>query len=307
MKILVTGGAGFIGSHVVEHFQGRAKVVVLDNLATGYRKNLAGLEHDFIEGSITDVDAVRSAMEGVDYVFHLAAMVSVPLSMERPKECVETNVLGLLNVLEQASQAGVRKLVHASSAAVYGDASEAPKDEGMLPDPRSPYAVSKLDGEYYLEMFRRDWGLATASVRLFNVFGNRQDPDGAYAAAVPIFIKKALSNEPLTIFGDGEQTRDFVHVTDVVRALEHLVTHPELHGAYNVGYGGSMTIAHLAREIIRLSGSSSEIRHEAVRAGDVKCSEAVIDRLRSTGFEPAGSLEKGLGLTLGQMREDARD
>ena len=169
MKILVTGGAGFIGSHIVEHYQGRAEEIrVLDNLRTGYRRNLDGLEHTYIEGSITDRELVKRAVEGVNLVFHMAAMVSVPESMSKPGECVDINVHGLLNVLEEASAAGVRKLVFASSAAVYGDNPVVPKLETMLPEPKSPYAITKLDGEYYLGMFEREGLLETAAIRFFN-------------------------------------------------------------------------------------------------------------------------------------------
>jgi len=199
MKILVTGGAGFIGSHIVEHYQeSGAEIRVLDNLRTGYRHNLDGLRHHFIEGSVTDRALVRQAVDGVDYVFHLAAMVSVPESMANPGECVDINVHGLLNVLEEAAAAGVRKLVFASSAAVYGDNPTVPKTETMLPEPKSPYAITKLDGEHYLGLFQREGLLETAALRFFNVFGPRQDPNSAYAAAVPIFIRKALAGEPIT-------------------------------------------------------------------------------------------------------------
>ena len=203
MKVLVTGGAGFIGSHIVEHFQGKADVRVLDNLRTGYRENLAGLEHEFIEGSITDRDAVRKAVEGVDYIFHMAAMISVPESMDKPIECVDINCTGTLVVLEEAAKAGVKKMCFSSSAANYGDNPVVPKVETMLPEPKSPYAITKLDGEYYCDMFSREGKLATGVMRYFNVFGPRQDPGSAYAAAVPIFIDKAAKGETITIFGDG--------------------------------------------------------------------------------------------------------
>lgn len=302
MRILITGGSGFIGSHLVEHFQGTAEVIVLDNLRSGHRSNLDGLAHTFIEGSVTDREAVAEAMTGVNYVFHLAAMISVPESMAKPAECVEINVQGLLNVLESAAHAGVKKLVLASSAAIYGDNPTVPKLESMLPEPKSPYAITKLDGEYYLEMFRREGRLDTASLRFFNVFGPRQDPKSAYAAAVPIFMQKAFANEDLTIFGDGEQTRDFIYVKDIIAALVHAATRPDLHGTFNVGYGTSMTVNDLAALIIRLSGSSSEIRHLPERAGDVKHSRASIDKLLDTGFHHVSSLEQGIAETLDFFR-----
>jgi UDP-glucose 4-epimerase len=304
MKILVTGGAGFIGSHVVEHFQGRADVVVLDNLRSGRRTNLDGLACTFLQGSITDREAVREAVKGVDSIFHLAAMISVPESMFKPRECVEINVQGLLTVLEEAAAAGVRKLVLASSAAVYGDNPVVPKTEDMLPEPKSPYAITKLDGEFYLEMFRREGALETASLRFFNVFGPRQDPASAYAAAVPIFMRKAFAGEPLAIYGDGGQTRDFVHVKDIVAALAHAAAAP-LHGTFNVGYGGSISVNDLAALIVRLSASSSPIRHQPERPGDVKHSRASIDKLLATGFRHVSSLEHGLRETLDFFRKAA--
>lgn len=302
MRILITGGSGFIGSHLVEHFQGKAEIVVLDNLRSGHRRNLEGLEHTFIEGSITDRATLRKAMAGVDRVFHLAAMISVPESMGDPRGCVELNVTGLLQVMEEAAAAGVAKLVLASSAAIYGDNPTVPKLESMTPEPKSPYAITKLDGEYYLEMFRREGRLDTASLRFFNVFGPRQDPASAYAAAVPIFIRKALTGEDLTIFGDGTQTRDFVHVKDVVAALDYVAGRPDLHGTFNVGYGKSMSINDLANLIIRLAGSHSRIVHLPERAGDVKHSRASVEKLLATGFQAVSSLENGLVKTLDFFR-----
>ena len=302
MKILITGGAGFIGSHLVEHFQGSAEIVVFDNLRSGHRRNLDGLSHTFIDGSVTDRAAVDHAMAGVDYVFHLAAMISVPESMAAPRDCAHINVTGLLNVLEAAAAARVSKLVLASSAAIYGDNPTVPKIESMTPEPKSPYAITKLDGEYYLEMFHRQGTLNTTSLRFFNVFGPRQDPQSAYAAAIPIFMQKAFANQDLTIFGDGEQTRDFVHVKDVVAALVHAATRPDLHGTFNVGYGHSMTVNHLAALIIRLAGSSSAIRHLDPRPGDVKHSRASIEKLLATGFRHVSSLENGIAETLNYFR-----
>ena len=298
MRILITGGSGFIGSHLAEHYQGSAEIVILDNLRSGHRRNLDGLQHTFIDGCVTDRAAVDQAMAGVDFVFHLAAMISVPESMTQPSECARINVLGLINVLESATAAGVKKVVLASSAAIYGDNPTVPKIETMLPEPKSPYAITKLDGEYYLELFRHDGKLDTASLRFFNVFGPRQDPKSAYAAAVPIFMQKALAGEAITIFGDGEQTRDFVHVKDIAAALAHVAGRPDLHGTYNVGYGNSMTVNELAAQIVRLAGSSSKIVHLPERSGDVKHSRASIDKLLATGFRHVSSLKRGLVETL---------
>lgn len=299
MKILITGGAGFIGSHIAELYQSLAKEIrILDNLRTGYRHNLEGLRHTFIEGSVTDRDLVRKAVEGVDYVFHMAALVSVPESMAKPGECVDINIHGLLNVLEEASAAGVRKLVYASSAAVYGDNPTVPKLETMLPEPKSPYAITKLDGEYYLGMFQNQGSMETAAIRFFNVFGPRQDPKGAYAAAVPIFIEKALRGEDITVFGDGGQTRDFIYVKDIAGALSFAAETPGVTGVFNAGYGGQITINDLADELIKAAGSSSKVVHAAERPGDVRHSRASVDKLRAAGWIPQHSLGEGLARTL---------
>lgn len=299
MKILITGGAGFIGSHIVEHYQGIAEEIrVLDNLRTGYLHNLVGLEHEMIRGSVTDREVVRRAVQGVDLIFHLAALVSVPESMSKPGECVDINVHGLLNVLEEAAEAGVKKLVFASSAAVYGDNPTVPKVESMLPEPKSPYAITKLDGEYYLEMFQREGRLETAALRFFNVFGPRQDPAGAYAAAVPIFIEKALRNEDITVFGDGGQTRDFIYVKDIVGALVFAAETQGVTGVFNAGYGGQITINQLGEGLIRAAGSTSSLVHLGERHGDVRHSRASAERLRAAGWSPQHTLEDGLQQTL---------
>jgi UDP-glucose 4-epimerase len=302
MKALVTGGAGFIGSHLAAALRATHEVRILDDLRTGYRRNLAGLDVEFIEGSIQDPRAVASAVEGVDCVFHLAAMVSVPLSVQQPRECVETNVLGLFNVLEAAAAAGVRRLVFSSSAAIYGDNPESPLRENSTPRPRSPYAVTKLDGEYYCDHYHREGRLETACLRYFNVFGPRQDPASAYAAAVPIFIRQALAGQPLALFGDGGQTRDFIHVRDVVAANLFAAFQPGIAGVYNVGYGESMTVLDLALRIVGAVGSSSPIVHAPVRPGDVRHSRADNTRLLAAGFAPVSNLNHGLEATIDWYR-----
>jgi UDP-glucose 4-epimerase len=205
-------------------------------------------------------------------------------------------------VLEAAAAAKVGKVVLASSAAIYGDNPTVPKVETMLPEPKSPYAVTKLDGEYYLELFRREHGLATASLRFFNVFGPRQDPKSPYAAAVPIFIEKAVCGEPIGIFGDGEQTRDFIYVKDIVGALTFAAVTPAVAGTYNVGYGQKMTVQALAQEVIRLTGSSSKIEHKPARLGDVKHSLASADKLRAAGWSPRHTVAEGLDATVAYFR-----
>ncbi len=297
MRVLITGGAGFIGSHIAEQLQGQADVRVLDNLRSGYRHNLAGLQVEFMEGSILDRGLLDRAMAGVDYVFHLA-MISVPESMLKPAECEEVNSIGTLNVLAAAVRAKVKKLCFSTSAAIYGDNPVVPKREEMIPEPKSPYAVTKLAGEYYGAMYTREHGLPTACLRYFNVFGPRQDPASAYAAAVPIFIAKAIRNEPLTIFGDGEQTRDFIFVKDIVAANLHFALHSDATGVFNVAYGGRITINDLARRIVELTGSKSEIRHLPERLGDVKHSLAAVDKLRATGFRPGADFAAGLEQTI---------
>ncbi len=294
MRILVTGGSGFIGSHVVEHYQGRGEVVVLDDLRTGHRKNLEHLDCRFVEGSILDKPLVDEVMQEVDFVFHLAALVSVPESMSLPGETVDINVLGLLNVLESARKHGVKKLCFASSAAVYGENPIQPKLETMAPEPLSPYAITKLDGEYFCGLYTRGKRLPTACLRFFNVFGPRQDPNSAYAAAVPIFLHRARKNEPITIYGDGGQTRDFVYVKDIVGALAFAAETPGVEGVFNAGYGTAVTVGELAREIVRLTGSRSEIRHEPVRAGDIRHSAADSSKLRAAGWKPLFDVQTGL-------------
>jgi UDP-glucose 4-epimerase len=299
MRILITGGSGFIGSHIAEYFQGKAEVRILDNLRTGYRRNLDGLNVEFIEGSITDKAIVEKAVQGVDYIFQLAALVSVPESMSKPEECVSINVNGHLNVLEAAAKAGVKKLVLASSAAIYGDNPVVPKVETMYPEPKSPYAITKLDGEYYNAMYTKEGKLETASTRFFNVFGPRQDPKGAYAAAVPIFVEKAVKGETITVFGDGEQTRDFIYVKDIVGALVFAATTPGVTGTFNVGYGSKITIKDLANKIIKMVGdSTAKIEYKPERAGDVKHSMASADKLRAAGWKPAYSFDEGLAATV---------
>lgn len=302
MRVLITGGAGFIGSHLVEHYQGKAKVRVLDNFRTGYRKNLEGLDVELMEGSVCDPQAVAQAMAGVDLVFHLAAFVSVPESVEKPEECEQINIQGFTNVLEAAANAGAKKVLFASSAAIYGDNPTVPKVEAMEPEPKSPYASTKLGGEKLAETYTKTRGLQTAALRFFNVFGPRQDPKSAYAAAVPIFMAKALSHEPLTIFGDGQQTRDFIFVKDIVNALTFLAEHESATGVYNAGYGGQITVGELALEIIRLAQSRSEIHMKPERLGDVKHSRASVDKLKSVGWLPKYSVSHGLAATLSSFR-----
>ncbi|MBO4648267.1 MAG: NAD-dependent epimerase/dehydratase family protein [Lentisphaeria bacterium] len=296
-RILVTGGAGFIGSHIVELFQGKCDIRVLDSFRTGRRSNLNGLNCELIEGDVSDRATVSEAVKGVDYIFHLAALVSVPESMEKIVECNRINAEGTIILLEEAAKAGVKKLVLSTSAANYGDNPVSPKVETMTPEPKSPYSITKLDGEYYCAMFTATGRLQTACLRYFNVFGPRQNPKSAYAAAVPIFISKALANEDITIFGDGEQTRDFVFVKDIAAANAFMAEHP-FTGVYNVAYGGRMTINALAKMIVDILGSKSKIVYLPERPGDVKHSTACVDKLLATGFKPSWDFRRGLEVTV---------
>jgi len=301
-RILITGGAGFIGSHLARRFADQHEVTVLDDLRSGYARNLEGVRCRFLHGSILDAGALRQAAEGAKEIYHLAAMISVPESVAKPAECAELNTEGTQRVLDAALTAGSRKVVLASSAAIYGDNPTVPKLESMPPEPKSPYAETKLAGERLLEQYRMSHGLGTTSLRFFNVFGPRQDPRSAYAAAVPIFIAKALRDEPIGIHGDGGQTRDFIHVTDIVGALAYAGASADMAGTYNVGYGRSQSILALAQEIIRLTGSKSAIEHLPPRAGDVRHSLASTERLLTAGWKPQSSVSAGLAETVEYFR-----
>lgn len=302
-RILITGGAGFIGSHLARHFAPQAEVTVLDDLRSGFARNLEGVACRFLRGSILDDAALPAAIAGAEEVYHLAAMISVPESVAKPAECVELNTEGTRRVLAAAAAAGVRKVVLASSAAIYGDNPTVPKLESMPPEPKSPYAETKLAGERLLEEYRLSRGLGTTSLRFFNVFGPRQDPRSAYAAAVPIFIAQALRDEPIGIHGDGGQTRDFIHVADIVGALAYAGASRTMAGTYNVGYGSSRSILALAEEIIRLTGSKSRIEHLPPRAGDVRHSLASTERLLAAGWKPRSSVSAGLAETVAYFRQ----
>lgn len=302
-RILITGGAGFIGSHLVAYFQEQAEeILVLDNLRSGKMENLNGLKHTFVPGSVTNKTLLKEVVQGIDYVFHLAALVSVPESVQRPQECIEINTLGTLYLLEASAAAGVKKLSLSTTASIYGNDPTIPKREDMEPQPLSPYAITKLDAEYYCAMFSRMGRLPTVCLRYFNVFGPRQDPGSAYAAAVPIFIEKALQNEPLIIYGDGEQTRDFISVGDVAAANAALAMQPGTSGVYNVARGGRLSINDLAKAILEITGSTSEIQYGEERIGDVKHSQADVSRLLKTGFKPIETFEEGLKKTVEATR-----
>jgi len=293
----VTGGAGFIGSHIVEYWSNQgADVHVIDNLRTGKRENIAGIQGvTFHHVSITDRAAVFEILDGACYVHHLAALVSVPESVQKPLECVEINVRGLINVLDAAAKHRVKKIVHSSSAAVYGDTPGSVKETNLMPMPKSPYGITKLDGEYYLQVYLENYGLESVSLRYFNVFGPRQDPHSQYAAAVPIFIKRAINGEPITIYGDGEQTRDFIYVRDVVSANVLAATGRGTTGVYNIAQGRAVTINALAKIIVQEVGSTSMIVHGDERPGEIRNSLASIKRtIEGLKFTPQYALLDGL-------------
>ncbi|MDR7666247.1 SDR family NAD(P)-dependent oxidoreductase [Methanosarcina sp. Z-7115] len=280
MKVLVTGGAGFIGSHIAEYFAEAGHTVrILDNLATGFLRNVPQYKNiEFIQGDICDSNLVEKVVSGMDCVFHEAALVSVPLSCERPAEAFRVNTLGTLNVLQACVKAGVDKFVTASSAAIYGNNPVLPKREDMYPEPTSPYAISKLDGEYLARMFYESHGLQTTCLRYFNVYGPRQDPKSPYAAVIPIFLERAKAGKDLIIYGDGLQSRDFVHIKDVVRANVAALDHGDGQ-VFNVAMGKSVTVVELAENIIKLTGSSSRIVYATPRAGDVRDSKADVSKI----------------------------
>ena len=299
-RVLVTGGAGFIGSHIARAWIDRgARVVVLDNFRTGHRRNLDGIGCEFVEGSVEDRDLVRVLVARADVVHHLAALVSVPESMSEPYLTQAINVNGTLNILEAARLNPAARVVFSTTSAVYGEAQRPIHREDNLPEPVSPYAISKLTGEYYMALYRAAFGVQTVALRYFNVYGPRQDPKSPYAAAVAIFAERARGNQPITIYGDGGQSRDFVFVEDVVRA--NLLAAETGDGIYNVATGSEITVNELAQRIVAITGSSSSIAHAPERPGDVRNSCGDATRLRSLGWAPQVELEEGLRRTIGAM------
>jgi nucleoside-diphosphate-sugar epimerase len=308
MRYVVTGGAGFIGSHLVEHLVTAGHhVTVLDDFSTGKRDNLAPWmpKITLVEGSITDPAACTRAIAGADYVLHEAAIPSVPRSVSDPVTSHNVNATGTLNVLIAARDAKVKRVVYAASSSAYGDTAELPKHEGIVPRPRSPYAVAKLAGEHYCRAFHASYGLPAIALRYFNVFGPRQDPTSQYAAVVPKFITCALANTPPVIYGDGGQTRDFTYVENVVRAnlAACSAAEPAFGEVFNVGCGDRVSVLDLWERIRALTGASVKPKHEPVRAGDVRDSLASLDHARSLlDWAPTVSLNEGLKRTLAAMR-----
>jgi nucleoside-diphosphate-sugar epimerase len=300
---LVTGGAGFIGSNIVEALLGRGEAVrVLDNFSNGLEANLRPFADsiEIISGDIRDPDLCRRAADGAEVVLHLAALGSVPRSIEDPATSNEVNVSGTVNVLIAARDAGVRRLVYSSSSSVYGENPALPKSEDLATAPISPYAVSKLAAESYTRVFARTYDLETVALRYFNVFGPRQRPDAAYAAVIPLFMRAALESLPLPINGDGEQSRDFTYVTNVVSANLLAATAPAKASGrvYNIACGGRYSLLDIVAALERITGRKLEREHLAARPGDVRHSEASIDAARADlGYEVAVSFEEGLERT----------
>ncbi len=302
MKALVTGGGGFIGSNVVRALLARGDDVrVLDNFSTGSRANLAGLESEvqLVEGDLRSYERVHAAVRGAEVVFHQGALPSVPRSVQDPLTTTAVNVEGTLNVLLAARDEGVRRIVNASSSSVYGNTGTLPRVESQTPDPISPYAVAKLAAERFCTSFTRVYGMEIVSLRYFNVFGPRQDPTSQYAAVVPRFIRAIASGEPVTIYGDGEQSRDFTFVDNVVAANLLAADAAGVSGEIlNVATGGSVTVNALADDIGGMLGTAVEKRYEPARDADVRASWASIDEAkRLLGYEPGVDFADGLRRT----------
>lgn len=314
MKYLVTGGAGFIGSHIIQHLLNcDYEVLCLDNFDPCYdilrkRSNISPfLKHEnfeLVEGDIRDEELLQKIAQDAECIFHEAAQVSVVESMKDPINTIEINTIGTLKVLRAALKCNVNKIIIASSAAVYGDSPEIPKTENMLPSPKSPYAVSKLDCEYFAKLFYEEYGLRITALRYFNVYGPRQDPTSPYAAAIPIFIRKAKQDDNIVIFGDGTQTRDFIYVKDVVQANELVMSKGD-GKILNVANASAISIIELAREIIELMGSSSEIVFKEPRTGDIKHSLADVSEISKIGFQPKYDLRKGLIETIEWFKKNS--
>lgn len=301
---LVTGGAGFIGSHIAAALVASgARVRIIDDLSTGYLDNVneVGGDIDFVQGSVADETALRKALEDVELVFHEAAIPSVPRSVENPRQTHIASVDSTFSLLLAAQERKVRRIVYAASSSAYGDQPTLPKVENMLPDPLSPYAVAKLVGEYYCQVFTRVYGLETISLRYFNVFGPRQDPSSQYSGVISRFIAALLSGQRPVIFGDGEHSRDFTYVANVVDAnLKAAETSKGIGSIINIANGERITLNLLLEEIKELTGKADiEVDYQSPRAGDVLHSLADISRAREMlGFEPRVGLREGLQHTI---------
>ena len=305
---LVTGGAGFIGSHIVDELLNREEQVrVLDNFSTGKRDNLAHVvdQIELVEGDIRSYHIVREVVKDVDYVLHQAALPSVPRSINDPITTNEVNVGGTLNILDASKDAGVKRVVYASSSSVYGANKELPKREDMVPQPISPYAVAKLTGEKYCHVFSRTYGLETVALRYFNVFGPRQDPNSEYSAVIPMFIQGMMEGQELTIHGDGTQSRDFTYVSNVVAAnLLAVAANGGVSGeVFNLACGSSLSLNEVIDLVAESLGVEARVTHGPSRPGDVPHSRASIDRARvELEYQPTVSAPEGLAKVVRSFR-----
>ncbi|MCE1189131.1 MAG: NAD-dependent epimerase/dehydratase family protein [Ignavibacteria bacterium] len=300
-KITITGGAGFIGSHIAEAWNSLgAEVTIIDNLRTGFKKNLDHIQNiTLIEASVTDANSVRPIYENSDVIYHFASMVSVPESFEFPSECFNINVGGLCHIIEACQGRNDVKIIYSSSAATFGNNPNCPLQIDSTTLPLSPYGSAKLAGEHLLQNYLAESKINAVTFRHFNVFGPRQNPRGTYASVIPIFIYKALQNEDITIHGTGEQVRDFVFVKDVASANILAAQNYDAQGIFHVGHGVGTSIINLARMIINLTGSKSKIIHAAKRRGDIDTSIGDISRSTNVlGFLPRFSIEEGLAETI---------
>ncbi len=300
---LITGGGGFIGSNLVKALLAKGEQVrVLDNFSTGKKENIQQVlnQIDLIEGDIRDPEIVRRAVKGSDYILHQAALPSVPRSIADPVSSTTVNIDGTVNLLVSAKEFGVKKFVMASSSSVYGDSPTLPKREDMTPNPLSPYALTKLAGEYYCQVFSRLYTIETVCLRYFNVFGHGQDPTSQYAAVIPKFITAVLQGHPPTVFGDGEQSRDFTYIDNVIQA-NLLASHSTVgDGAvFNIACGQRITLNNLLKELAAISSKKITPNYQSPRPGDVKHSLADISRAQKyLGFKPQVVLQEGLRKTV---------
>ena len=305
---LITGGAGFIGSNLAEHLVNQGhRVRVFDNFSTGKRQNLRSFEKqaEIIEGDLRDLDQIRRAVAGVRHVLHLAAIPSVPRSVANPQLTNEANITGTLNVLVAARDAKCKRVVFSSSSSVYGDTPKLPKSEDMPPSPLSPYAVHKVTGEYYCRIFWRLYGLETLSLRYFNVFGPRQDPQSQYAAVIPRFITAILAGQPPTIFGDGKQSRDFSHVENAITANLAACAAPQqaLGESFNIACGGRITLLDLVATINAIVGKNIAPKFDPPRPGDILHSQADITKAQKLlGWMPRVDFREGIEKTVAWCR-----
>lgn len=302
MNILVTGGAGFIGSNLSEELLNYGNVTILDNLFSGKRENIHDSRIKFVEGSVTDIKLLMENFKDVDYIFHLAAISNVGMSIENPLLANEVNITGTLNVLLAAKERGVKKLVFTSSAAIYGDTEELPIKESLAPKPLSPYASTKIMGEYYCNNFTELYDLNTVIIRPFNVFGPRQDPKSQYSAVIPIFIDKMLRGDEVNITGNGEQTRDFVYIKDFIDACI-LAMEKDVVGVFNISGGNRVSINELYWNIANILGIDKEPVYVSDRPGDIKNSYADIFRAeKMLGYRPKFRFKEGLKETVDWFR-----